>query len=161
MLAHFMHFDRETCVFAGQVFCVIIGWEFNIHIKFIAGFVANNLVFESWDKCARSQYQMMFFGCAAFECFVANKATKIYDRCVAILCNVFIVLFFGNAARFTNVFQCFFNFGLVQSGCFLGHSDFFQINGRHCWQNIKFQCVFCITAHFPFCQICTWRTRQT
>ena len=83
---------------------MVISWEFDIYIKFIAGFVTNNLVFETWNKCPRAQNQMMFFGCTTFECVFTNKALKVDNSGITILCFVLFVLFFGNATTFANVF---------------------------------------------------------
>ena len=83
--AHFMHGAFENGGFASQIGGAIIGWEIDGDIDFIAGFGADQLLFEAGNKLARAQLKVEPFASAAIKSFAIDAAEEVDFHAIAVL----------------------------------------------------------------------------
>mmetsp|Transcript_14379 Transcript_14379/g.17341 ORF Transcript_14379/g.17341 Transcript_14379/m.17341 type:complete len:318 (+) Transcript_14379:424-1377(+) len=78
--ADLMHFDFEHGVFAGEVFSLIVFRKRDIDFSLVAGFDADQLIFEAWNERVGANDQRVLFSGAAFEWLAIKLAEKINDH---------------------------------------------------------------------------------
>ena len=138
---NFIKFNFEYCRFASKLFSTVSFWESNVNVKFVACFLANNLVFKTINKLTWTEFKVVIFTFTAFKCFTIHKAFEVDNSCIAFFsCSVF------NSNHFSISFECsinsIFNFWFFNWNFFFFSCETF-IFFNFCWRLNNYLKLYC------------------
>ena len=116
-----MNFDLENNGLARKVFRMVILGEGDVDVTLVADVHADHLLFKSGNEGAGTDFELIAFGSAAFELFIAHEARKIEGYDIALTNGTILNGCFGChlVELFLNLCGNFFVRNIIfNNGCF-------------------------------------------